>query len=189
MRIRRIAPAAALAAASLAVAGLCAGPALAAPAASEAPFVRTATYPVYLNVPEGVECGADGPAGKQDVIDQHDDGAVDVLRDGCRQQCPVRAVVQIVAVQGDIQAAHGNGAAGELLHGLGDPPGQRNTAGWNAQEDDPWRAAGIDSVFLNDLVRNACDRARHVGSIQKLHRSARIFSAHRTSFPASLCGI
>ena len=56
MRTRRIAPVAALAAASFALAGVAAAPAL---ADTTSAFVRTATYPVYLNVPEGVDPAAE----------------------------------------------------------------------------------------------------------------------------------
>jgi LPXTG-motif cell wall-anchored protein len=56
MRIRRIAPVAALAVSGLALSCfVAAGPAVAADGA----FTRTATYPVYLNVPEGVDPAAE----------------------------------------------------------------------------------------------------------------------------------
>ena len=103
-------------------------------------------------VVEGVQGGADGTAGEEDVVDQdhHLPGQIDRnVGDGLGED---GAQADVVPVEGHVEAADGEGVDRfDLAQDLGHFGGQRNATGLEADQDDV-----LDSpVALDDLVRHA----------------------------------
>jgi hypothetical protein len=89
-------------------------------------------------VADGIEGGADRPTREQDVIHQHHLGTVDVKRDlGAAQHGPARDVLEIVAVERDIDRADVNILPEQPLQLLSEPVRERNAARSNSHEAKP----------------------------------------------------
>jgi len=100
---------------------------------------------------EGVEGGADGAAGEEHVVDEDDDLPADVDGDLGGPERLDRPEADVVAVEGDVERAHGHGHALEALDGLGQAVGDGDAPGVEADEHDVVGAV----VALDDLVGDA----------------------------------
>ena len=106
-------------------------------------------------VGERIEGGPDGPAGEQHVVDQDHQLAVDAASRLHRAaERPAGLGVQIIAVQGDVEAAEADGDATEAGDALGQPVRQRLAAGGDAQQDDVGAAAGLFQDLVGDPVEH-----------------------------------
>ena len=63
--------------------------------------------------------------------------------------------VEVVAVERDVEGAVRDVDAGELPDLVGEPGGQRDAAGGDAEEDDARRVGTVKRGLLDDLVRDA----------------------------------
>ena len=121
--------------------------------------------PGPAEVVQGVQGGPDGAAGEEDVVDQHHHLAGQVDRDvghGLGQDGPQP---DVVAVEGHVEAADGQGVDPfDLAQDLGHPGGQRDAAGLEADQDDVLDAP----VALDHLVRHPRQGALDVGRGQDL---------------------
>ena len=79
---------------------------------------------------------------------------------------PGRPQPQVIAVHGDVERAGRHRVAFDLRHPLGQPGGQRNAPGGDAEQDHAGRAVGA----LQDLVRDPGQRPADLGRLQ--HRLA-----------------
>ena len=115
-------------------------------------------------VVQGVHCGAHGPTGVEDIVDENDVAARHV--DGYRSRRYFGRVhfhVQVVAVHGDVQLAQGRLAALDLGDGAGDAAGEGNAASVSAHEHDSVGAA----VSLDDFMGDAGQGPPHVVGVQQ----------------------
>ena len=110
-------------------------------------------------IAQRVERGADRPPGVQDVVDQDHDGVIDAAngQSGFLQRTRWMPA-QVVPVQRDVQRSDGGGSTGERGQPLGEPAGQVDPPGGNAEQDD--RAI---TVAFQDLVRDPVDGPGDVG--------------------------
>ena len=84
---------------------------------------------------------------------------------------------EIVPIKRDIQFSDRDGNALDLLNIFGQPLGERNAAGLDADETEVFGAV----ILLNDLVGDAHKRPLHGGLVHDLR-----FEGHcHTSFPSS----
>src|SRR5690348_13439811 len=90
-----------------------------------------------------------------DVVDQHDDLAVDVGQAALLAVTVARPEVQVVAMPGDVEPAPRHGRGLELGQRRREPAGEDVALAHDADEDDVLDAA----VALHDLVRHARERA------------------------------
>ena len=115
------------------------------------------------DVAERVERGADGAAGEEHVVDEDDQPAVDAvagdLGAGQRAGGPH---AQVVAVHGDVERADRDLAAGDLFELVGQPAGEEDAAGRDAEEHHVVGALGA----FDDLVGDAGQHPRDVGRLQ-----------------------
>ena len=107
--------------------------------------------------------GADGAAGVEDVVDD-DDGAlvdreVDVrgVDDGL-----LRAAGQVVAVKGDVEVAERHVGVEQVGDEAPEPRGEDRPATMDPDDREP---VGL-SVLLDDLVRDAYERATDVVAVE-----------------------
>ena len=88
-------------------------------------------------VAQGVERRPDRAAGVEDVVDEHDQAAVDA---GVGQHRGLQradtAQAQIVAIERDVDGADVDAAAGERLDAGGEPSRERCAAGRDPDEDE-----------------------------------------------------
>jgi hypothetical protein len=113
-------------------------------------------------VVEGVERGPHRPPGEQHVVDQHHHGVGEVdgdLRHRMGQHPPE---ADVVAVEGDVEAAERGAAALDFGQRVGQGLGQRDAAAGQADEDHAVEAA----VALGDLVGHA---PRGPGDVAGVH--------------------
>src|SRR5439155_4028605 len=109
------------------------------------------------------------------VVDQHDDPAVDADRDVGRADGARVAQAQVVAVEGDVEGAHGRVDALGVVDDGGDAAGQGDTAGVQPDQHDVLGA----TVALEDLVGEADDGAAQVeGRHDLCLRGERAGAAH-----------
>ena len=110
------------------------------------------------DVAQRVQRRADRAAGVEDVVDEDDQRAVDAaLGDRGVLERAGRLGVEVVAVERDVEGAAGDGDAGELVDLVGEPGGERDAAGRDAEEDDARRVGTVERGLLDDLVRDAGD--------------------------------
>src|SRR4029453_11976414 len=89
------------------------------------------------DVTQRVQGGAHGATGIEDVVDEDDQCVVDAaLRNRGVLQRPGRLDVEVVAVERDVQRAVRNRDAGEFFDLVGQPGGEGDAAGRDAEEDD-----------------------------------------------------
>ena len=112
------------------------------------------------DVAERVEGGADGAAGEEHVVDEDDQPAVDAVGGdlGAGERAG-RAQPQVVAVHGDVERADRDRAAGDLLELGGEPGGEEDAAGGDAEEHHVVGALGA----FDDLVGDA---GEHPGDVR-----------------------
>ena len=145
----------------------------------------------------GVERGADGAPGEQDVVDEDDQPVVEpAVGHVCVAERASRMPPQVVAVEGGVHRTDGRGDPGELGDRRGQPPGQHGTAGRDADEHELRGVLGAERRLLDDLVRDARDGAGDVGGAQQLPvgsagaaRPRDVEVATGLSFPASRDGL
>jgi hypothetical protein len=143
-------------------------------------------------VVQRVEGGADGAAGEEHVVDEDDQPAVDaVTGDLGAGQRTRRVHAQVVAVHGDVEGADRDRAAGDLRELVGQPAGQEDTPGGNAEEHHVVGALGA----FDDLVGDAGQHPRDVGALENGPRIGLVLllvllgvHTKRTSFSASRDG-
>ena len=112
---------------------------------------------------ERVEGGADGAAGEEHVVDEDDQAAVDaVTGDLGAGQRAGGLHAQVVAVHGDVERADRDLAAGDLFELGGEPPGEEDAAGRNAEQHHVVGALGA----FDDLVGDAGQYPRDVGAFE-----------------------
>ncbi len=68
---------------------------------------------------------------------------------------PRRLGVEIVAVERDVESAVRDVDSAELPDLVGEPGGQRNAAGRNAEQDDAGRVWTVERGLLDDFVSDA----------------------------------
>ena len=78
-------------------------------------------------VVERVEGRAGGASTEQHVVHEHDRLAGDVERNHCWMDLRSDLMIQVVAVHGDVEAAHGNRMAPNTLQQAGEASGQMHT--------------------------------------------------------------
>jgi hypothetical protein len=114
-------------------------------------------------VGEGVERSADGAAGVEHVVDQHDDLVVDAARrDVGVHRAAGGLAAQVVAVHGHVERTDRHGVALDLLDQRGEPVRQCDATGWDAKQDKVLRSL----VVLDDLVGDPLEDA---GDIRGAH--------------------
>ena len=106
-------------------------------------------------VAEGVERGPDGPPGEEHVVDQHHGGPGEVGGDVGGRFGQHGAQPDVVPVEGHVQGADGHVGALHLGQGLGQPMGDADAAGLQADQHDVVEAP----VALGDLVGHPGDGA------------------------------
>ena len=117
-------------------------------------------------VGQRVERGPDGAAGEQHVVDEHDRLAVDALDRDLGQLQRAHAVQpQVVAVHRGVERADRHVAILDLRDLVGDPAGERDAAGRDAEHDEVVGAV----VALDDLVR---DPGQGAGQIRRIEDGA-----------------
>ena len=120
-------------------------------------------------VAERVEGGADRAAGEEHVVDEDDDLAVDArVGDVGALEGADRVAAQVVAVHRDVERAVRDLGALDAGDPLGQPAGQRDAAGRDAEQDEVRGAL----VVLQDLVRDAGQRPLDVWCFE--HRSGTV---------------
>ncbi len=145
------------------------------------------------DVVQRVEGGADGAAGEEHVVDEDDQPAVDAVTGDLGAGEGARRVhAQVVAVHGDVERADRDLALGDLLQLVGEPPGEEDAAGRDAEEHHVVGALGA----FDDLVGDAGQDPGDVGTLENGPRigvRARgrvllLVHTKRTSFSASRDG-
>ena len=127
-------------------------------------------------VHEGVERRADGAAGEQDVVHEHDVAAVDVKRDVGRVQDRRDGAQHVVAVEADVERADLHLAVLDLCDLVGEQAGDLRAAAHDAHEGDVVHPL----VALHDLVRDARE-----GPVERLlvhDASFGLIGSHGTPF-------
>lgn len=115
------------------------------------------------DVAQGVEGGADRASREQDVVDEHDQPALDALAgDLGAGQGARRAQPQVVAVHGDVEGADRHFPAGDLFELLGEPTGEEHASRRDAEENHVVGALGA----FDDLVGDPGQYPGDVGSLQ-----------------------
>ena len=110
------------------------------------------------DVAQRVQGRAHRAAGVEHVVDEDDQRVVDAaLGDRGVLQRPRRLDVEVVAVERDVQGAVRHRDAGELLDLVGEPGGQGDAPGRDAQQDDAGRVGTVERGLLDDLVGDAGD--------------------------------
>ena len=141
------------------------------------------------DIPQCVQGRADRAAGVQDVVDQDHERAVDAaLGNRGVLQRPRRLDVEVVAVERDVQRPVRNGDVGEFLDLLGEPRGQGDAAGGDAEEDDAGRVGTVECGLFDDLMGNAGDGPADVRGGHQFPVGARRAQVTLTSFSASRDG-
>src|SRR5579859_7164306 len=121
--------------------------------------------PRTAEIDQRVEGGADGAAGVQDVVDQHDGLVGDIDGDRRRAQRARGALMHVVAVQRDVQFAQRYLNALEFADTLLEPAGQWQPA--RPQPDQDHRLNAL--VALYNLMRQPRHGAPNVvGAKQSL---------------------
>jgi hypothetical protein len=111
--------------------------------------------PRAAQVVQRVEGGPDGPPGEQHVIDEDHGLAVHAARRNLGAlQRPGRSQPQVVAVQGDVERPDRGRVALELADPVGQPAGQVDATGGDAEQHEALAAVGA----LEDLVRDPGQR-------------------------------
>ena len=133
---------------------------------------------------EGVQGGADRAAGEEHVVDQHDDGAVEVDGDLGDRLGQHRADADVVAVQGDVEGADRRAGAVDLSEGFGEGLGQRTPpvcSPTSTTPSRPWLRSTI-SWAIRQMARRTSsasitwDRATKTppyGGVERRSRSAK----------------
>lgn len=105
-------------------------------------------------VEEFVECGLDGAAGEEDVVDEDDVGAVDVGREhGGRELFGDRIAADVVAMKGDVDdAGEGFELGGEGDQAGGKAAGEENPAVGDTEKNETGIGAVSGDDGLGDLV-------------------------------------
>lgn len=142
-------------------------------------------------VGDRVEGGPDGAAGEEDVVHEHDDGAVEGdLGQAGGHRGAGRAAAEVVPVERHVHLADGGGGVeGRLDAGQqgAEPPGQGGPAARDPHQDETLGAL----VGLEDLVGDPGQRPVDLGRGQHGPGSTRCggVSSHAgASFPASQDG-
>ncbi len=138
-------------------------------------------------VAEGVERGADGAAGEEDVVDEDDEAAVEVVTGDLGAADRAGGLhPQVVAVHGDVEGTDRDLRAGDLFELGGQPAGQVHTAGGDAEEHHVVGALGAFDDLVGDTGQ---DRAMSCASSTGRAESEFCWaSMKRTSFSASRDG-
>ena len=89
-----------------------------------------------------VEGGPDGPTGEQHVVDQHHGGPGQVEADVGGRLGQDGPEADVVAVEGHVQGADGDGGPLDLGQGAGQPFGDGHAAGLQADQDQVLRDPG-----------------------------------------------
>ena len=97
--------------------------------------------------------------GEEHVVDEHDDGAVDIFGDMRRRLGQNGPQPDVVAMQGDIDHAHRWAVPFDLLERIGDAFGDGDSPGLEPDDDDSVETL----VALEDLVRHALGGPLDVG--------------------------
>ena len=105
-------------------------------------------------VDQSVEGGPDRAAGEEDVVHQDDGLVLDRERDVGAADHGRAAQVEVVAVERDVERAHGQRGAVDARDLGGQPLGEGDAAGAEPDEREIFRAV----VPLEDLVRDAGQR-------------------------------
>ena len=122
------------------------------------------------DVAECIQGRAHRASGVEDVVDEDDQCLVDAaLRDGRVLEGPRWLEVEVVAVERDVQRPVRNRDAGELLDLVGQPRGQGDAPGRDAEKDDLRRRVGtVESGLFDDLMGDAGDGPADVRSGHQL---------------------
>ena len=114
-------------------------------------------------VGQRVERGADRSAGEQHVVDQDNGLAVDALgRDLGQLEGADAAKSQVVAVHRGVEGADRHVAAFDRGDLIGDPAGQRDAAGRDAEHGEPLGTV----IAFDDFVGDAGERAGEVRRVE-----------------------
>jgi hypothetical protein len=136
---------------------------------------------------EGIEGGAHGAAAIEDIVGEDHGGTVEVAGEVGGMDFGCGTMVEIIAVEGHIDLAGGDGLAEQTGQFGGQPCGEVDTAFLNAQEGE---AIGVGETF-GDLVGHTADgEAEGRGGHQDLgrrHEVAQFNSLGRASQQES-CG-
>ncbi|CAM5486723.1 hypothetical protein STANM309S_04807 [Streptomyces tanashiensis] len=110
------------------------------------------------DVAEGVEGGArHGASGEEHVVDEDDEAAVDAVTGDLGAADGVgRLQPQVVPVHGDVEGTDRDLGAGDRFELLGEPAGEEDATGGDAEEDHVVGALGA----LDDLVGDAGEDPR-----------------------------
>lgn len=104
-------------------------------------------------VAQRVECGADGAAGVQDVVDEDDERTVDTAGGHRRPfEGAVGFAAQVVAVERDVEEPDSRSHTGELGDLVGELLREDRSAGRDADDLHPRCVVGVDGGLLDDLV-------------------------------------
>src|SRR5438045_3936640 len=115
-------------------------------------------------VDERIKGCANGPAGVQHVVDQDHGLIADVDGDRGWAQRAWDALVDIIAIQRDVQLAQGQLDVFELPNPLSESPRERDSARSEADQD---KVVGT-AIALNDFMSQARDRAANVVGTEQL---------------------
>jgi hypothetical protein len=108
-------------------------------------------------VADGVQCGSDGSACEEDVVDEHEIPSVDVERDlGPVEDGPAVNLAEIIAIQGDIDGTNQD-PANERFEDFREPNRKRVSSGANADELE-W---GVRLASASDLSGHRGDQVGH----------------------------
>ena len=115
-------------------------------------------------VDERIERGADGTAGVEDVVDQHDDLVVDRLRELGRLDDRLRRDGgEVVAIEGDVEDAERHRRPFHRADLFRHPLADRNAAAADADDDQI-----VDStVLFDDFDGHTPDRAVHARGVEE----------------------
>ena len=121
------------------------------------------------DVAQRVQGRADGPTGIEDVVDEDDQSVVDAaLGDRGVLQRPRRLDVEVVAVERDVERTVRDRDVGEFLDLVGEPGGQGDAPGRDAEEDDARRVGTVECGLFDDLMGDAGDGPADVRSGHQL---------------------
>jgi hypothetical protein len=129
-------------------------------------------------VDQRVQGGARGAAGVQHVVDQDDRLVRDVDRDAGRAQGARRVLVDVVALQRDVELTEWDAGAFELANALLEPAREWHAARLQADQDERLDAVVALDHFVSQTGNGAPDV---VGAEQSLLTQ----NGHRHSFAAS----
>jgi hypothetical protein len=107
------------------------------------------------DVAEGIERGAGGASGVDDVINEDDGFAGDVARDGGGVHLAGGLLVKIVAVHGDIDDSSGDRLGPNFGEGVSEALGEVDAAALDADENE----VAVVFVAFGDFVRDAVERS------------------------------